>query len=93
MPAYRRKNIQCNEDKNFVMNSAETSFSFIKENHLTLDDECVSTHDDLEIKDNTIGGIKKNAISKGIYVDKGTGDDKGFETETEKLDGVSISAW
>ena len=75
------------------MKSAETSFSFIKENDLTLDDECVSsTHDDLEIKDNTFGEIKEKDISKSIYVDKGTGDDKGFETETEKSDGVSISA-
>ena len=74
------------------MNSAETSFSFIKANHLTLDDECVSTHDDLKIKDTTFDGLKANDISKSIYVDKGTGDDKGFETEAEKSDGVSISA-
>ena len=90
MPAYRRKNIQCNEDKSIVMNSAETSFSFIEENHLTLDNECVSTHDDLEIKDNTFDGINENDISKIINVDKGSTDDKGFETETEKPDIVSI---
>ena len=75
-----------------MMNCAETSFSFIKENHLTLDNECVSTHDDLEIKDNTFDGIKKIDISKSNYVDKGTGDDKGFEAEAEKSDGVSVSA-